>query len=307
MKSKLALNLEFQLLGTLKTLAEAYEQISVIRIQRVRGSVINTRDFLEGLAEIFNDVKQSYRDQVQELLKRHKKNAPGGIKKNGKTMAILIASNNKLYGDIVFRVFNLFMKDVEKNNYDVAIIGKVGKVMYELRYPGKEFLYFDIPDQNARLSDIMPVIEKIVGYSRILVYYGHFLNIVTQEPAISEVLGDSSLLETTGQEVQEKHKMFYFEPSLQEILEFFEAQMFSSVMKQIVDESELSRLASRIKSMEDSLGTIEKDEQQLRKSEIRTKRLLENSKQIQRLSGAVWSQRQYNSFSHIRLWKQKAQ
>lgn len=307
MRSKSSLNFEFQMLGTLRTLAEAYEQISVIRIQRVRGSVLNTRDFLEGLAEIFNDVKTSYKDQVAELLRRNKnsKETLAGLKKNGKTIAVLIASNNKLYGDIVFRVFNLFLKDVQKNNYDVAIIGRVGKLMYERQNPGKPFLYFDIPDENAQLQDVLPVIKDIVRYQKILVYYGHFLNIITQEPAISEVLGDTSILETTPQKDGQKHKFFYFEPSLEEILEFFQTQLFTSLMKQVVDESELSRLASRIKSMEDSLGTIEKEELLLKKSEIRSKRLSENSKQMQRLSGAVWSQKHNANISQIKIWKQR--
>lgn len=307
MKSRSSLNFEFQMLGTLKTLAEAYEQISVIRIQRVRGSVLNTRDFLEGLAEIFNDVKASYKDQVEALIKKHKnsKETISGLRKNGKTIAILIASNNKLYGDIVFRIFNLFLKDVEANNYDVAIIGRVGKNMYERQRPGKPFLYFDVPDENVQLDSILPIIRDIIKYQKILVYYGHFLNIVTQEPAISEVLGDTSILESSQTNNGEKHKMFYFEPSLEEILEFFQTQLFTSVMKQIVDESELSRLASRIKSMEDSLSTIEKEEDALKKNEIRAKRLSENSKQIQRLSGAVWSQKHTAQVSRLRLWKQR--
>lgn len=63
--------------------------------------------------------------------------------------------------------------------------------------------------------------------------------------------------------------------------------MFASILKQVVDESELSRLASRIKSMEDSLGSIEKQENILKKKYLRTLRLAENNKQIQRISGVM--------------------
>lgn len=296
MISKAYLEGQNQMLGTLRTLAEAYEQISVIRIQRVRGSVLTTRDFLDGLADIFKDVKQSYRDEVEQLLKKHKnsKESLSGLQKNGKTIAILLSSNNKLYGDIVFRVFNLFIQDVRKNNYDVVIIGKVGKAMFDQQGLQKDYLYFDMPDEDAKLSDIAPVIKKIEQYQKIFVYYGRFLNIVSQEPAISEVLGDGSLLDKplVGGDEKEKHTPFFFEPSLKKILAFFETQMFSSVLKQVVDESELSRLASRIKSMEDSLGTIEKEQEQLHKTELRAKRMIENSKQLQRLSGiALWQHR----------------
>lgn len=292
MISKQYLNSQNQMLSTLRTLAEAYEQISVIRIQRVRGSVLATRDFLDGLADIFKDVKQSYRDEVEDLLKHHKNSSErlSGLHKNGKTIAILLSSNNKLYGDIVFRVFNLFIQDVKKNNYDVVIVGKVGRAMFEQQHLGKPYLYFDMPDEDAKISDLTPVIQKIAEYERIYVYYGRFLNIVTQEPAISEILGDGSLLDkqTTDEQTQ-KHTPFFFEPTLKKILAFFETQMFSSVLKQVVDESELSRLASRIKSMEDSLGTIEKEQGLLHKTELRAKRQIENNKQLQRLAGiALW-------------------
>lgn len=294
MISKSYLQAQNQMLGTLRTLAEAYEQISVIRIQRVRGSVLATRDFLDGLADIFKDVKQSYRDEVEDLLKHHKnsRESISGLQKNGKTIAVLLSSNNKLYGDIVFRVFSLFLQDIKKNNYDVAIVGKVGRVMFEQQHTEKPYLYFDMPDENAQLSDVVPVIKKIAEYQKIYVYYGRFLNIVTQEPAISEVLGDGSLLDKPLDAQEGKHTPFFFEPTLKKILGFFETQMFSSVLKQVVDESELSRLASRIKSMEDSLGTIEKEQDILHKTELRAKRMIENNKQLQRLSGiALWQAR----------------
>ncbi len=279
------------MLGTLRTLAEAYEQISVIRMQRVRGSVLTTRDFLDGLADIFKDVQQSYRDEVEDLIKHHKnsKESLSGLQKNGKTIAILLSSNNKLYGDIVARVFHLFIQDVKKNNYDVAIAGKVGRVMFEQQNLSKPYLYFDMPDEDAQLSDVVPVIKKVAEYQKIYVYYGRFLNIVSQEPAISEVLGDGSLLDKPTAGDTEKHTPYFFEPTLRKILAFFETQMFTSVLKQVVDESELSRLASRIKSMEDSLSTIEREQEQLHKTELRAKRMVENSKQLQRLSGiALW-------------------
>lgn len=288
MISKQVLNSQTQMLGTLKTLAEAYEQISVIRMQRVRGSVLATRDFLDGLAEIFTDVKRSYRDEVEGLLKKHKntKESLSGLQKNGKTIAILLSSNNKLYGDIVFRVFNLFIQDIKKHDYDVVIVGKVGKVMFEQQHLNKPYLYFDLPDEGAKLSDVAPIIKKVTEYQKIFVYYGRFLNIISQEPAISEVLGDGTLLDKPLTKDEDKRQTsFFFEPTLRKILAFFEAQMFSSVLKQVVDESELSRLASRIKSMEDSLGTIEKEQLTLHKTELRTKRLIENNKQIQRLAG----------------------
>lgn len=291
MQSKQTVQNEFAIIGTLKTLAQAYEQISVMRIQRVRGSVLTTRDFLTGLADIYKDVKRSYKDEVERLTNHHKnaKIMMSGLTKNGKTVSVLLSSNNKLYGDIVSRVFNLFAQDIGRDpNADIVVIGKVGKSMMDTRLPGIAYTYFDLPDQNASLTDLSPIFKFVVSYEKILVYYGRFLNIVSQEPAVSEISGEESLIDQPLEKEEKADRTpFFFEPNLQRILGFFEDQVFASILKQVVDESELSRLASRIKSMEDSLISIEKQEKILEKKYLRSMRISENNKQMQRLSGMV--------------------
>lgn len=292
MQTKTVIANEFAVLSTLKTLAQAYEQISVMRIQRVRGSVLTTRDFLTGLADIYRDVKISYKQELDKLLK-HKKSGKislSGLQKNGKTISVLLSSNNRLYGDIIARVFNLFAQDLKKNPTDIAVVGKVGKSMMESRGIKLPYTFFEIPDQNVKLQELGPIFNFVVKYEKILVYYGRFLNIISQEPAVSEISGEESLIDQPLEPGEKADKTpFFFEPNLQQILGFFEDQVFASILKQTVDESELSRLASRIKSMEDSLMVIEKEESVLKRTAARTTRLIENNKQIQRLSGvALW-------------------
>lgn len=290
MQTKKVISNEFEVIATLKILAQAYEQISVMRIQRVRGSVLTTRDFLRGLSDVYKDVKISYKQEVEKLMKHSKKGkiSLSGNVKNGKTISILLSSNNKLYGDIISRVFNLFAQDLKRNPTEIAVVGRVGKGMIESAGITLPCTFFEIPDQSAKLQDLLPVFNFAAKYEKILVYYGRFLNIISQEPAVSEISGEESLIDqplTPGEKADKTP--FFFEPNLSKILGFFEDQVFASILKQTVDESELSRLASRIKSMEDSLGVIEKQEVLLKKMAARGKRLEENNKQIQRLSSVV--------------------
>lgn len=294
MQTKRQIDNEFQIVGTLKTLAQSYEQISVMRMQRVRGSVLNTRNFLLGISEIFKDVKQSYKMEMERIA--NKKSGHGKyseIQKNGKQVSILLSANNKLYGDILSRVYNLFIRNIEKNNDDIVIIGKIGKSLFENSNVKRPFTYFDLPDEGAKVEDVSPIIKHVIQYEKIYVYYGRFLNVISQEPSISEISGDNLENQNPNEKQQEGKKVvYYFEPSLKTILSFFEDQVFTSILKQVVDESELSRLASRIKSMEDSLGSIQREELLLKKSYNRTKRLAENNKQIQRMAGiALWGAR----------------
>lgn len=287
MINKAQLNKEKQFISTLKLLAEAYEEISVIRMQRVRNSVLTTRDFLSSLAEVFRDVKSSYQKEIARRQKNKKGNLLTKSIKNGKTVSVLLSSNNKLYGDIVSRVFDLFMESIKNQQTDIVIVGRIGKVLFDEKNTGRTYTYFEIPDQNPKLENLKPILAFVVPYEKILVYYGQFANMINQVPVSTEVSGAESLEIRESQDTPKTQ--FFFEPSLETILQFFENQVFTSLLKQVVDESELSRLASRIKSMEDSLGNIEKQEQKLKLETFRSRHLIENSKQIQRLSGiSLW-------------------
>lgn len=287
MKTKAQINTEKQFVSTLKTLAQAYEEISVIRMQRVRNSVLTTRDFLSSLAEVFRDVKSSYQKEIE----RHQKGKKGNLLlkpvKNGKTVSVFLSSNNKLYGDIVNRVFDLFTESIKDQQTDIVIVGRIGKQLFDQKNTGRTYTYFEIPDQSPKLQDLKPILLFVVPYEKIIVYYGQFANMISQIPVSTEVSGAESL--EIKEEADAPKTQFFFEPSLETILEFFEDQVFTSLLKQVVDESELSRLAARIKSMEDSLGNIEKQEQKLKLDTFRSKHLLENAKQIQRLAGiSLW-------------------
>lgn len=289
MKNRAQLTSEKIFISTLKVLAESYEEISVIRMQRVRNSVLTTRDFLSSLAEVFRDVKSSYQKEIErhQKDKNKKDHFLASPAKNGKTVSVLLSSNNRLYGDIVSRVFDLFSESIKNQQTDIVIVGKVGKLLFDEKNTGRTYTYFEIPDQNPKLEDLKSVLSFVVPYKKIVVYYGQFANMINQVPVSTEVSGAESL--EIKEDLDAPKIQFFFEPSLETILGFFENQVFTSLLKQVVDESELSRLAARIKSMEDSLGNIEKQEQKLKMDTFRSKHLTENAKQIQRLGGmSLW-------------------
>jgi F0F1-type ATP synthase gamma subunit len=90
MQNKKQLEKDINLIGSFKGLAQAYEEISVTKMQRARGKVLATRAFLDDLAQVFADVKSSYSDEISQLGEKKK-----GIfsfstgNKNGKTIAEL--------------------------------------------------------------------------------------------------------------------------------------------------------------------------------------------------------------------------
>lgn len=272
-----------ELVGTLKMLAEAYEEISVLKMQKVRGSVLTTREFLDGLSQVFVDVKKSYGRRLQKLIEKRKIEPHTSFTtkaNNGKTLSVLLSANSKFYGDIVRKVFDLFIENVRKNKTDILVIGRTGKEMMEQAGVTEQYSYVDIPDGEVELDELKPVIDTLVQYEKVDVYYGRFSNMINQLPTVANVSGQSIL---EAQETDKNHEViaFAFEPSLEKILDFFENQVFVSLFKQTINESELARLASRIRAMEEALGNIEKFEPLLGQESRTLHKAQQNKKQLE--------------------------
>lgn len=288
MYNKYTVKEEVELVETFKMLAQAYEEISVIKMQRVRSSVLSTRDFLDDLSSVFADVKASYQQEIENMLakKKNKKFNPLLLlSKKRKTAGVLLTPNSKLYGDIISRTYHLFMDDVTKNNYDIVIIGRRGKELFDQDQKGKKYQYFDLPDANVTFDDLKNIFAHIADYEKVYVYYGLFNNVVAQTPTVSNISGEQALI-SQGPKSKSETK-YIFEPSLEKIFTFFQSQVFVSLFKQTVHEAELSRLASRITAMEQALSNIEGTQGKLKNESLRIKKALANKKQIEAFSGVT--------------------
>lgn len=288
MQNILKLTSEIELVGTLKLLAHVYEEVSVMRMQKVRQSVLSTRNFLDKLSFVFGDVKQSYKAEISRLLeKKNQSKTSFGfstLENNQKTAVVYISANARLYGDIINKVFNSFYEDIQKNKTDdIFVIGSLGKSLLVAKDFKRDFKYFEIPDFGVTLDHIKPIVTALLNYSQVRVYYGRFQNVLTQESVTSDVTGEHSLdadSENPGQKVS-----FYFEPALEEVLNFFQNQVFASLFKQTIHETELARFASRIKAMENALGNIEQKETGLLQRKRQLKKLIDNKKMMESIAG----------------------
>lgn len=291
MLNKQKLGQEIELVKSLRMIAQAYEEISVMKMQKIRHSVVNTRQFMEKLAEVFGDVRTSYAQQIQRLIKKKKIKDISQFTtfaKNGKTVSVLLSANTKLYGDIISRTYRLFEEAIAKEKTDIIIIGRLGKELFDRTHSGRDYDYFEVPDMDFTVEDLKPVIAKIANYEKVMVYYGKFENIMTQNPVSMNITGTQNL-ENLVKEGEGDKLRFLFEPQLEKILGFFETQLFSSFFKQTAYEGQLARFASRITAMEEALQNIDGRIGNLNREERRLRRYLENRKQLGTVAGfALW-------------------
>lgn len=285
---------ELQALNTIKDLAESYEEIAVIRMQKIRDSVLRTRDFLSDLSEIFVDLKASYEKEIQELLKKRKegdKDIASILKKVDKTLMVYLSSNGKLYGSVTQKTYRLFIQDVKKsdqNKVDLLIVGEAGREMYDGSGVKRPYDYIEIPDTSVDIEHIKNFVKKFLQYKSVKVYYGKFGNVVTQNPIATSVTGDD-VFETEVAKATRDEDKFIFEPVLEKIFHFFETQIMANLFSQTLLENQLSRHASRVNAMEEALVHIEEESKKLNRLKVRVKHLMQNKKQLETISGvAIW-------------------
>ena len=120
MKSRREITDEFVRITTFKHILETYEEIAATRMQNTRSSVITSRNFIDELNYIFQQVKSSYRNELLRKMNTKRIKDPKQltfIERNGKTLYILLSSNTGLYGDIVKKTSELFINLILFLNY----------------------------------------------------------------------------------------------------------------------------------------------------------------------------------------------
>lgn len=283
---------DLEALNSLKDLAQSYEEIAVIRMQKIRDSVLKTRDFLADLSDVFVDLKSSYTREVRDLLAKRKKGDKTilpELQKKSDTLMVYLSSNGRLYGSVTQKTFRLFIQDLKKaesTDYQIAIIGSAGKEMYENSGIGRPFEYFEIPDTSVEVEHIKKLMKKFLQYGQVRVYYGKFGNVITQNPIVTSITGDD-IFETEVPAHISREDRFIFEPTLEKIFHFFETQIMANLFSQTLLENQLARHASRVNAMEEALVHIQDESVKLNQLSKRMKHQLQNKKQLETISGVV--------------------
>lgn len=281
-------------LNSLKELAESYEEIAVIRMQKIKDSVLKTRDFLADLSDVFVDLKSSYDRDVNELIKKRKsgnKTILPLLQKNGKTLMVYLSSNGRLYGSVTQKTYKLFMEDLKKpesKDADLMIIGTAGRDMFETSGRARPYSYFDIPDIGVEVDHIKQLMLKFLQYEKVHVYYGKFDNVINQTPIETSITGEN-IFEAEVVEPVSRDDRFIFEPILEKIFYFFETQIIANLFSQTLLENQLARHASRVNAMEEALIHIDEESKKLNLAKNLIKHQAQNKKQLETISGvAIW-------------------
>lgn len=222
---------------SLREISTAYTEIAANKLKQIRDIVEKNRNFLNELGVVYKVVKQ---------IAKRRKLLP---KKNNKSVSLLITSNSHFFGNVNQDLTAYFVKAMREGQNDQIVIGKTGEeylisINYQLPYQ-QTILAHEYP----QIGELDSLVGKIKDYSRIWVFYAKMRTVMSQIPTFEDITQTSYLKEGPEDERNTK-KLFIFEPELAKILDFFETQVMNLLLQQSFLESELSRTAARLVSMD---------------------------------------------------------
>lgn len=272
---------QYQEATDLKTIAQAYSELSSSKLARIRKSMEHNISFAKELGDLYSTLR------VEAV----KKGLPSMPKKAG-SAHILITSNNKFYGSLekpLSRYFGTSTAEYQTEHPQVPtlriVIGKTGPEFlkasnYQLEYQNILFQK-DLPTYK----EFKELFNMVFEFETILVYHSRFKTVLTQLPVISDITKPS--LPNTAPIADLR---YIFEPELKQILDFFETQILGVFLDTTFLESELARTAARLTTMD----AAESNANDYLKAQKRllgvAQRSTENAKMLEMMS----------SLSHIR-------
>lgn len=283
--------LEIENLNSLKILIETYEEIAALRMRKIRSTVLQSRDFNRGLNEVFHQLKVSYQNQIRSLVTNKKVKdieKLSFIKRNGKTIYVFLSANTRLYGNIVQETFLKLQEYLEHIPADVAIIGRLGRKQFESSFPNTPFQFFEFPDTQVEKVQLENLIQTLIQYEKIYIFYGRFETISQQKPSILDVYGEEAF---EAKRTKTADVKYIFEPSLQEIMIFFEKEIFASIVEQTLRESELAKFAARMIELDSASENIKGDLKKVKLLGRISKHRSENKKQQEATTATLYFNR----------------
>jgi F-type H+-transporting ATPase subunit gamma len=259
-----------------------YQEIASLRIKQMREGVAKTKEFLAGVADVYNRAKASYIATLQKAVLKGKTDYAESafIKRNGKKVFILLSANEHLYGTLILDIWRLFTNELRREEADAVIIGSVGKYFARSEQLTAKATYFFLDDDKPATAQIKKITDFISSYEQIVVYSGEMVTVLSQIPSKSVVSGGATL----GEKVEEA-KNYLFEPTPAKILEFFETEIIAALFNQKIFEHQLARFAARMVAMDQATENSKETLEQLNKEFRALRRSVSNRKQLEAFAG----------------------
>jgi len=261
------------LVSTIKDITSTYQTLANMKVRRIQDEVLATRNFLEGVAEIYNHAKVAYLGSLKE----DEKEQASFMKRNKKRATIYLSANERFYGTLLLDTWNQVQQYTQDHSTDLIVVGDIGNHLAKENYT-KKTKYFELNDEDPTQEQKRTILEYIKKYEDIIIFHGRFKTAFRQEPTKTNISGG-----ITFEQTPEETKEYIFEPSPEAILEFFEEEIIGALFNQTLLEHQLARFASRMVAMDQASQNADDKLDKLSRRATRLRKRVQNKKQLDRI------------------------
>ncbi len=263
---------EIQTTESIKLITQALGDIATARIRRSRLSVERNIQFFDEVMQVYSVVRM-----IASKSKIYQKIAAA---KNGKTVCILLTSNQRFFGGLDLEVTKFFSLDSAKYNTDRIVIGTAGQEMLKHSVFGGRVQEITFRRDFPTFEEMKALSSQIFSYSRILVYHSKFVTLLNQVAVVSDIS------ETEAHKTVATNQLRYIlEPEIEKMVAFFENQIMVLLFQAIFLDADIARTAARMVAMNQAGEQADKTFTQESKLLVRLRRDLLDRRILETYAG----------------------
>jgi ATP synthase F1 gamma subunit len=223
-------------IGTVKDLTGVFESIASTQVAKVKSKVELSKQFFQLLWLRYTALRI---DPATRITSRDDG--------NGKSVFVVISAEAGLSGDIDQRLIESMLSNYDAKTTDIVVLGTHGATQLSQR--GIPFIrFFKVPETDQYI-DVSPVVDAIMPYSKIVVYYEEYVSLGMQGIKTMDLISNIEAMSEEADEDTMTAEDTIFEPSLDVIADEMEITMMTLALSQAILESSLAQAASRFNAM----------------------------------------------------------
>jgi F-type H+-transporting ATPase subunit gamma len=227
-------------ISTIQDLTGVFESIASTQVAKVKNKVDLSGEFFQLLWDRYRSIRIDPASRITTRTLGDEK---------ARKVFVIISAEAGLSGDIDLRLIETMMQNYDPKTTDIIVLGSHGANQLTQRGIRYE-RFFQVPETDKYIN-VDPVIEAVIPYSQIIVYYEEYVSLGVQEIKSIDLI---SRMKTLGESDDSAEEIMtaedtIFEPSLDEIADRMEMTMMTIALSQAILESNLAQAASRFNSM----------------------------------------------------------
>jgi ATP synthase F1 gamma subunit len=227
-------------MATLVELTSVFEGIASMRIAQTKNQVLQSTKFFNELWAIYSQLR------VDSLFSFGRENTDKVLDKE---LLIIITAEGGFSGDIDQKLVQLMLKDYDKEQHEILVIGHHGAM--QLAQRGIAYKkYFKLPTKDQNIN-VTPIIREVQQYRTTKLFYQEYVSLMVQDVKRIEL---SSAVRERGNASEKPEDIiseanYIFEPSTYTVAAHLERSMMQIAISQLILESKLAQYASRFRAM----------------------------------------------------------